>query len=127
MADTLQRVERDMSGLSSWKTEIKRPAARDKAKAIALFGNIQTRLSENRLKAWNPPQNLAPLVSFYELWKCSLEPDRDLSFHQDLDNDWRSLLKAETTYMRRLDEHYRQYVKLAVTPSVSQTNSWYSD
>lgn len=63
MADTLQRVERDMSELSTWKTEFKRPAARDKAKAIALFGNIQTRLGENRLKNWIPPQHLAPQVS----------------------------------------------------------------
>lgn len=63
MADTLQGVEKDMSGLSTWKTEFKRPAARDKAKVIALFGNIQTRLSENRLKSWSPPQHLAPQVS----------------------------------------------------------------
>jgi hypothetical protein len=71
MANTLQRVERDMSGLSSWKTEVKRPAARDKAKAIALFGNIQTRLSENRLKAWEPPRLLTPHVS--RLGLCALE------------------------------------------------------
>ncbi|GHJ86599.1 hypothetical protein NliqN6_3001 [Naganishia liquefaciens] len=87
MSDTLQRVERDMLALSAWKTDFKRPAARDRAKTIALFGNIQTRLSENRLKAWNPPQALAP---------------------QNLEDDWRKLLKAETTYMRKLDEHYRQ-------------------
>lgn len=74
MANTLQRVERDMSGLSSWKTEVKRPAARDKAKAIALFGNIQTRLSENRLKAWEPPRLLAPQVSRLEV---ALESDPD--------------------------------------------------
>ncbi|KAJ9103627.1 hypothetical protein QFC19_004202 [Naganishia cerealis] len=76
-----------MSVLYSWKTEVKRPTAREKAKAIALFGNIQTRLSENRLKQWEPPQNLSP---------------------EDLDNDWKALLKAETNYMRKLDAHYRQ-------------------
>ena len=27
---------------------------------------------------------------------------------QDLDENWRRLLKAETAYTRQLDEHYRQ-------------------
>jgi hypothetical protein len=53
-----------MAALYSWKTGVKRPAAREKAKSVAVFGNIQTRLSENRLKPWNPPQHLAPEVSF---------------------------------------------------------------
>ncbi|KAI5452339.1 alpha-actinin [Naganishia albida] len=87
LSDNLRDIERDMAALSSWKTEVKRPAAREKAKSVAVFGNIQTRLSENRLKTWTPPQNLAP---------------------EDLENDWRNLLKAEATYMRTLDEHYRQ-------------------
>ncbi|KAJ9110782.1 hypothetical protein QFC20_002823 [Naganishia adeliensis] len=87
LSDNLRDIEKDMAALSSWKTDVKRPAAREKAKSVAVFGNIQTRLSENRLKAWNPPQSLAP---------------------EDLENDWRILLKAEATYMRRLDEHYRQ-------------------
>lgn len=96
-----------MAALSLWKTEVKRPTAREKAKSVAVFGNIQTRLSENRLKAWNPPQSLAPEVS---LMRALSEPFDLPASLQDLENDWRILLKAEATYMRRLDEHYRQYV-----------------
>ncbi|KAJ9094079.1 hypothetical protein QFC21_006180 [Naganishia friedmannii] len=87
LSSDLLQLEHEMSALYCWKTEVKRPAAREKAKAVALFGNIQTRLSENRLKSWEPPLGLSS---------------------EDLENDWRDLLKAETSYMRKLDAHYRQ-------------------
>ncbi|KAJ9111479.1 hypothetical protein QFC22_006506 [Naganishia vaughanmartiniae] len=87
LSNDLYQLEKEMSALYSWKTEVKRPAAREKAKAVALFGNIQTRLSENRLRSWEPPSGLSS---------------------EDLDNDWRDLLKAETSYMRKLDAHYKQ-------------------
>lgn len=112
LSNDLLQLEQEMSALYSWKTEVKRPAAREKAKTVALFGNIQTRLSENRLKNWEPPLGLSSEVSASDdtFGWLAVELMGTWEYVQDLDNDWRDLLKAETSYMRKLDTHYRQYV-----------------
>ncbi|KAJ9114970.1 hypothetical protein QFC24_007086 [Naganishia onofrii] len=110
LSNDLLQLEQEMSALYSWKTEVKRPAAREKAKTVALFGNIQTRLSENRLKNWEPPLGLSSEVSASDdtFGWLAVELMGTWEYVQDLDNDWRDLLKAETSYMRKLDTHYRQ-------------------
>jgi Ca2+-binding EF-hand superfamily protein len=93
-------AKRQATEFSSYKRGKKREWVAEKSDLAALLGNIKTKLSTYRLRAYEPPPELRLSV---------------------LDQEWATLMKAEMTRGQLINETIREYVYPFLCSQISLT------